>query len=777
LVDQERAAANGVVLCSRQGSSRSMSGNANGVSVAIRFDVFDADLQTQELRKHGVRLRLPGQSFQILKMLLERPGQLVTREEFQKALWPSDTFVDFDHSLNAAVNRLREALGDSAEEPRLVETLPRRGYRFIAPVENSPDAHLPVPLGTGTQLARRTGILRLILLFAACVLLAGVGFFVYKRTHLSASAVQRTLTRLTFDEGLQFGATWSPDGRFVAYSSDRGGKFDVWVQQVSGGDPVQVTRGAGHNWQPEWSPDGKYIAYRSEGSDGGLFVIPALGGAGLERRITTFGYYPRWSPDSSQLLFQTSQYQVPSKFYVVKLDGSDPHEVLNEVQRELTKPMWMISAAWHPDGKRISVWVVHAPADHSIWTAPATGGSAVRSEISPEILKSAEAAFGSRIADWGGTDFRFSWAPSGRAIYFTRTFRGARNIWRMSVDSQTLRATAIERMTTGTGFDTELSLSPDGKKMAFTGGSYQIRAWLFPFDATRGQVAGPGKAVTFPGVEAWRPSLSRDGKKLAFHVDRNVWESSLSDGHQAPVIADDYTRALPQWSPDGTQLAYSRQNLSTGTWQLMLWSSQSRNEEPLTESSQSGNGICDWSPDGKWLLITENRNASWRTEIWLLPVAAKPHAERAARRIASDPAYNLYEGHFSPDARWIAFNAVKAPPAVAESTIYVMSASGGPLIRIAEGKHWDDKPRWSPDGNIIYFLSEREGFFNVWGIRFDSGRARPIGEPFPVTTFSSPRLMVAKSIAPVSISLTQDRLVVTMAQSSGNIWLLDNVDR
>ena len=106
-----------------------------------------------------------------------------------------------------------------------------------------------------------------------------------------------------------------------------------------------------------------------------------------------------------------------------------------------------------------------------------------------------------------------------------------------------------------------------------------------------------------------------------------------------------------------------------------------------------------------------------------------------------------------------------------------MSASGGPLIRIAEGKHWDDKPRWSPDGNIIYFLSEREGFFNVWGIRFDSGRARPIGEPFPVTTFSSPRLMVAKSIAPVSISLTQDRLVVTMAQSSGNIWLLDNVDR
>src|ERR1700722_5686699 len=108
--------------------------NSQSVSAVIRFGPFDADLQTQELRKHGVRLRLPRQSFQILKMLLERPGSLITREERRQALWPSDTFVDFDHSLNAAVNRLREVLGDSADEPRLVETLPRRGYRFIGEI-------------------------------------------------------------------------------------------------------------------------------------------------------------------------------------------------------------------------------------------------------------------------------------------------------------------------------------------------------------------------------------------------------------------------------------------------------------------------------------------------------------------------------------------------------------------------------------------------------------------------------------------------------------------
>ena len=110
----------------------------------IPFGPFEADLSSQELRKHGVRLRLPRQSFQILKMLLERPGDLVTREELREALWQSETFVDFEHGLNAAINRLREVLGDSADHPKFIETLPRRGYRFIGPVNGMPKAnHVP----------------------------------------------------------------------------------------------------------------------------------------------------------------------------------------------------------------------------------------------------------------------------------------------------------------------------------------------------------------------------------------------------------------------------------------------------------------------------------------------------------------------------------------------------------------------------------------------------------------------------------------------------------
>src|SRR4029077_5435839 len=127
---------------------------------------------------------------------------------------------------------------------------------------------------------------RVSMLMVACALLAGAGFFIYKRGPLfeagggffnkkggkvSGPPGQRTLTRVTFDDGLQIGATWSPDGRFIAYSSDHGGKFDIWVKQLSGGAPVKVSQSAGQNWQPDWSPDGKNIAYRSEEGDGGIY--------------------------------------------------------------------------------------------------------------------------------------------------------------------------------------------------------------------------------------------------------------------------------------------------------------------------------------------------------------------------------------------------------------------------------------------------------------------------------------------------------------------------
>ncbi|MGA8313145.1 MAG: winged helix-turn-helix domain-containing protein [Terriglobales bacterium] len=485
----------------------------------VRFGTFEVDLQAGELRKSGVKLKLTGQPLQVLTILLERAGEVVTREELQKRLWP-DTFVDVDHNLNTAVNRIREVLGDSAESPRFVETLPRRGYRFITPVEGRKVPATPAE-ESGSGVRRESGIptwvVGISILCVVILLLAASGLFIYQRRRAPTATAQRALTRLTFDEGLQIGATWSPDGRFIAYSSDRGGKFDVWVQQLSGGDPVQITKGPGQNWQPDWSPDGKYIAYRSEGGEGGLFVIPALGGAGLERRISAFGYYPRWSPDSSQILFRThfATLDFTDRFYVVQLDGSSPREVLAEffAQHEL----WPGSAAWHPDGKRLSVWV--ADLDHpspSFWTVPIAGGVAIKSEIAPAITKElGEVASDDTIQDFYQTEFPFAWAPSGKAIYFGSSYRGARNIWKMSIDPETLRATAIERLTTGPGPDTEIAVSPDGRRLAFTAKSEHIRSWLFPFDATSGRPGGNGKPITSPGMTSIDASLSRDGNKVS----------------------------------------------------------------------------------------------------------------------------------------------------------------------------------------------------------------------------------------------------------------------
>jgi Tol biopolymer transport system component/DNA-binding winged helix-turn-helix (wHTH) protein len=752
----------------------------------VRFGVFEVDLRSGELRRAGAKLKLSGQPFQVLAILLENRGEIVTREELQKQLWP-DTFVDGDHNLNTAINKIREVLGDSAENPRFIETLPRRGYRFIAPVEGTRPAMPPDPVNSPRVPVVRWGVLRAGVLIGAIVLIAIASIVLNKLHRLSDPVVQqRSLTRLTFDEGLQTGATWSPDGRFIAYSSDRGGKSDIWVQQVSGGNPVQITRSPGQNWQPDWSPDGKYMAYRSEEGDGGIYVIPALGGAGLERKIAPFGYYPRWSPDSSQVLIQThfTAITYSNRFYVAHLNASPPHEVLAEFLAK--NKLWAASADWHPDGKRITVWVGdESPSPSpSFWTVPIAEGPDIKLEVAPAVRKQLAEASGETKTALQNGNYSFSWSPSGDALYFERGYRGATNIWKMTVNPGTLGATGIDRLTTGPGPDGALALSADGKQLAFTAKSQRMQTWLFPFDARTGQLTGNGNAITSPGRTSWDPAISRDGTKLSYGVEygespgprygnlRNeVWVKSLVDGSEAPVIAnDDSSRWFAVWSPDGKQLAYERRNLRTNEYQLMVWSSQSHEEAPLTGDTIGA--VYDWSPDDKWLL----RVGISGDGIWLVPIVSAPHAETAARKIISNREYQLNQPHLSPDGRWIVFEAVANSPRP-ESALFVTPLSGGPWARITDGRHWDDKPRWSPDGTAIYFLSGPGGFFNVWGIRFDPAAGKPVGKPFQVSRFDSPRLMIPQSISPAGLSLTQDKLVMTMAEESGSIWILDHVDR
>src|SRR5712691_645893 len=174
----------------------------------VRFGAFEVDLRTAELRTNGDKLTLQGQPFQILMVLLERPGELVTREELRKKLWASDTFVDFEHSLNKAVNRLREALDDSAEHPKFVETLPRRGYRWIGPViRNGNDnaaneSRLVVPEAErASERAGRSRKFWKLVVPAICLSVTlTIGFFLYSRRarhspKKTPSSWQTSLTR------------------------------------------------------------------------------------------------------------------------------------------------------------------------------------------------------------------------------------------------------------------------------------------------------------------------------------------------------------------------------------------------------------------------------------------------------------------------------------------------------------------------------------------------------------------------------------------------------
>jgi dipeptidyl aminopeptidase/acylaminoacyl peptidase len=252
------------------------------------------------------------------------------------------------------------------------------------------------------------------------------------------------------------------------------------------------------------------------------------------------------------------------------------------------------------------------------------------------------------------------------------------------------------------------------------------------------------------------------------------WEISVPNGREEPfVAADSYFRQPPIWSPDGKRAAYLR--FSSGKKQIVVWSPENRNEDPVGTETSKQLFLYDWSPDGKSVLVSQANGPEERWEIGQLSIDPSISWESSARRIAADPNHSLWQPHISRDGRWIVFEATT--DLLDRSTIYVIPASGGEWVQITDGKQLDDKPRWSPDGKTVYFLSGRRGFFNLWGVHFDPVKGRPEGEPFQVTSFETPTLMIPKPIDLVDISLTDRCLVLPLAQTSGNIWILDNVDR
>ena len=431
----------------------------------VRFGPYEVDLHTCEIWKFGTRMKLVGQPFEILRVLISRPGELVTRDELREKLWPSQTFVDFNHGLNAAMNKLRDLLSDSADDPRFIETLPRRGYRFIAKVERGaaeetsvvPPASLAsnfdgerrveaafIPPATESD-QRDQGISRAFLgvLAGAVLLIVFVAIFAIfgsrpkpSRPPLVIDAGIRGAQRIVAYGGKNGGPQFSPDSKRLVFMSDRTGTRDLWVSKGDGSDAKQITN-LGDTGTPRWSPDGRTIAFDS--SLHGTSAIFAVNADGGQPRVLVSGSsnncVPSWSHDGQYVYFSSDRGE--GRFQVWRLSLKDGK------QEQITKNGGFAPLE-SPDGKTIYYAESRYPNPH-VWRVPRDGGeeTVVSSQVQP--------------GTWA------SWSVTDKGIYFVDQTAG--DVAMLSFFD--LASQQLKQLTLLGRFPFWMTVTPDGKKAAF----------------------------------------------------------------------------------------------------------------------------------------------------------------------------------------------------------------------------------------------------------------------------------------------------------------------
>lgn len=523
----------------------------------IRFGVFELDLRSGELRKSGARLNLQQQPLQLLTVLLEQPGELVTREALRKRLWPDDTFVDFEHGLNAAVRRLRDALGDSPQSPRFIETLPRRGYRFVAPVHRDGE-----PIAAVTRPVRPRW--RSAALAVGVVALALAAWFLMKISGRADPAAATPapsagpLIRLTTGPHLSTEPALSPDGEWMAYASDRSneGHLDIWMQRLNGGDPVRLTRNAADDREPAFSADGSRIVFRSEREGGGLYVMPAHSGGEARLLVPGDAHGARFSPDGRWLAYQIGPGRFStdkaspllSETYLMPSDGGAPVRVLPG----FVSASWPV---WSPDGRHLLVTARRGAADAPEWWVVAAGGG------TPVRVQDVDVAGGIDTA----AGFRFpvrawSWNAGNRILYSGAFGGDSWNLWEVALAEGTWRATgAPRRLTTGADLHGYASLSR-GNQLLFSNATQTVNVWSLPLDANSGRAAGAPRRLPTTATLQWWPSISDDGRRLAFGGHkagaRGIWVTyDLDSGAESLLVPGD--PLAPVITTDGSRVAYA----------------------------------------------------------------------------------------------------------------------------------------------------------------------------------------------------------------------------
>jgi Tol biopolymer transport system component/DNA-binding winged helix-turn-helix (wHTH) protein len=490
-------------------------------------------LRAGELRRNGSKVKLQEQPFQILTLLLEHSGEVVTREELRKKLWPVDTFVDFDHSLNAAIRRLRDALGDSAENPRFVETVARRGYRFLMPVNGAQVATPAVPLSP-------SGSKRWRIVVVAAVLLIGVtaGWVASRRGVRPVQFRQQRLTANPEDDPVT-GAVISPDGKYLAFSDNTG----FYLREIAGGETHPLSLPKGIAPVPvAWYPDGTHlIAKWVEGpkTPPSFWQISVVGGA--PRKLMDDARSPSFSPDGSQILSVRGP-ATDQEIWVMQADGERPRRLV-AANRSM-----FITPAWSPDGRKI----VYATGTYEM----AHWAMALRMEIF-------DLATGRKETILPAMNFRpgIVWTSDGRLIYAVSEpspNQNDYNIWSTQLDRSGHDGPA-SRLTATAGDVAAMSATADGKRIAYTKHSLQPDVYVAELNAA-GTRLGTPKRLTLDERNDFPFAWTPDSKAVLFESDRDgvyhVFKQVIDQSVPELLVGGERQAIAPRLTPDGSSVLY-----------------------------------------------------------------------------------------------------------------------------------------------------------------------------------------------------------------------------
>jgi Tol biopolymer transport system component/DNA-binding winged helix-turn-helix (wHTH) protein len=647
--------------------------NGGRSAQTVRFGVFEADLKTGELHRNGIRVALQGQPFQVCAILLEHPGELVTREELRQRVWPEDTFVDFDQALNAAVAKVRIALGDEASNPRFIETLPRRGYRFIAPIGGPSSQPLPPCLPkTGFEglraRARWTSAGAILL-----ALLCGAGVWWFGRHQAAPPPLPPIeVVPLTGMPGAEYSPAFSPDGNQVAFGLDSGEDSGIYTTLVGGEKPLRLTSNC-CDCCPTWSPDGRQVAF-SRLSDGtvAIYVVPALGGS--ERRLyqaplPPFCHGLDWSPDGKVLAYADTQAD-KTHTWIGLLSPVD------STTRRLTSPSGQEvdnSPAFSPDGSTVAfVRGIVAGVVSDIYVVPTAGGSAKRLTFDNTWI-----------------DGSPSWTPDGREIVFSSTRGGLAGLWRVSASGGTPRPVA------GVGaVAIAPSVSRKGNQLVYQQMFSKSNLWRLSLqDETHAQ--GPPVVVRSEKGANWRPNFSPDGKRFVFESDRfgypEIWTCDRDGSRCGQLTSLRGTAGAARWSPDGRYIAFEfRPKEHSEVYLLEVGGGSPR---LLSTLPGADNGGPNWSRDGKSIYFYSDRGGSF--QLWKMQLNGEPPVQ-----VTKNGGVFAAE---SVDDRFLYYSKFEAPG------IWRMPLPGGEEIHILDQPAGDDWSNWAITRNGIYFLDSTPG--------------------------------------------------------------------